>query len=192
MLTYADVQRIYRVEKNATALQKIPDNFYSEVKILLSNISEEYRTYIMKLLSEIQEKRRNKLLIQAMRETESPANLIPEEKELYNQIITVINDYQNKISPLSLEASKFPEKEAILDKPAPEEATEQEIKEERGDLEKIEDPPGKIKLKILKPLPEIIGPDYVKYGPFFENQEVMLPEKMAKILREKEVAEKLN
>ncbi len=183
MITYADVQAIYRLEKNSTSLQKIPDNFYSEVKSLLSQVGEEHHSYLMKLISEIQEKRKNKMLIQAMRDFEAPGNLTSAEKEVYSKITQLLQDYQGKIS---FPDDRIKEEKQVVEEKKPE--------GEKTTLEKIAtslEEENKVKVKILKPLPEIIGPDGKNYGPFFQDSEVTLPKEVAKILIERGVAKKI-
>lgn len=189
MITYADIQRIYRLEKNSSNLQVIPENFYSELKILLSQLPEEHQSYIKKLASEIYESRKRKILMQAMRKGDTLENSITSEKELYNELIRLLKDYENKqfqedIATLEEEKKETEKIVETIDK-------KQEFKEEEEESEKGASKQEMIKLKILKPLPSIVAQNSISYGPFSENMEVTLPEKIAKILLDKEVAEKI-
>jgi DNA replication initiation complex subunit (GINS family) len=199
MLTYADIQRIYRLEKNSTSLQNIPDSFYPEVKLLISKIDEEHRSYIKKITRELYTKRKQKILLHAIRDEEAPGNLTREEKQLYSGILNLLENYEHKIFsdeilPRVMEEKKIEE----IKETQKEEQKESEIeskeeinKEVREEHKEIEEETNTIKLKILEALPAIVGFDSISYGPFSENQEVNLPKEIAKILIEKGVAERL-
>lgn len=213
MLTYADIQRIYRLEKNSTSLQNIPDNFYAEIKLLLSKIDEEHHSYIKKITEELYEKRKQKILLQAMRGDEEPPNLTREEKRLYSEIMNLLENYEHivvssegvpprvegeeKVVEIQEEQQKESEiegKKEVKERREEEQKENEirdktEIKEAREEQQK--EIPDTIKLKILETLPAIVGFNSTSYGPFQENQEVTLPEEIAKILIEKGVAERV-
>ena len=194
MLTYADVQRIYRLEKNSTLLERIPDNFYAEVKVLLSQIGDEHKSYIKKLVNDIHEKRKQKIMFQAIRGGEIPSNVTPDEKKLYLEVINRIESYEKGI--FSIDTSVGLDYE--IDKKQGEVAkeTQQVIQETEVTLDDDEEDENRvneeenreIKLRILNSFPAIAGYNSLSYGPFEENQEVSLPRNIAKILVEKEVA----
>jgi len=93
-LNYNDVQGIYRNEKNAPALQHVGENFYRELQEFLSQLEEEHREYMGKLVDEVIDRRRNKVLMQAMRTADSPPlNATPEEVKLYGETVRVLERY---------------------------------------------------------------------------------------------------
>ncbi|RLI88316.1 MAG: hypothetical protein DRO62_03835 [Candidatus Altiarchaeales archaeon] len=165
-LSYSDLQSIYRLEKGSSSLHKVPEDFYSELSNLISRLDEEYRDSALGLAEEIYALRRGKILRLASRTGEStpPMNMTPIEREMYGEILDILSKYGNKI--LNLEG--IPEKE---------------------EEEELDD--GKINVRIISPLPAIIGSDMAHYGPFKENEEVRLPKDTAKILIEQGVAEKI-
>ena len=168
-LNYNDVQGIYRNEKNAPALQHVSDNFYRELQEFLSQLEEEHREYMGKLVDEIIDRRRNKVLMQAMRTADSPPlNATPEEVKLYGEVVRVLARYTEGRGQ------------------AREEGT---VEEERVEVK--EQVSGMVKIRILKPIPAIIGVDSKHYGPFEEGQEIEIPRETANILLGKGIAEEV-
>jgi len=165
-LNYSDLQSIYRSEKRLPSLQKVPEDFYSDLSKLISKLDEEYRDSALKLAGEIYALRRGKILRLASRTGEStpPTNMTSIEEEMYKEILAILSKYGDKI--LNLEG--VPEK---------------------GKEEEPDD--GKIRVRIIKPLPAIIGSDMAHYGPFKENEEVRLPKDTARILIEQGMAEEI-
>ena len=168
-LNYNDVQGIYRNEKNAPALQHVGENFYRELQEFLSQLEEEHREYMGKLVDEIMERRRNKVLMQAMRTADSPPlNATPEEVKLYGETVRVLERYREGLGQVHAEETVEPEKE-----------------------EPVEHEGGMANIRIIKPIPAIMGVDSKQYGPFEEGQEVEIPRETAEILLGKEIAEEV-
>ncbi|MFH1125739.1 MAG: hypothetical protein V1703_01320 [Candidatus Altiarchaeota archaeon] len=163
-ITYADIQRLYRTEGNSPVLEEIPDNFYEQVPILLSKVEPEHRQHIVKFASEIYAKRRNKIMLHALRvcnRDNPPARATNSEKALYYDAIDLIERHSNSI--LFNNLGKRHE--------------EPDRHEER-----------KVKVRILKPMPSIVGSDMKSYGPFKEDDIFELPESSATVLIKKEFA----
>jgi DNA replication initiation complex subunit (GINS family) len=70
MITFADIQKIYRNEKASVELQKLDDNFYKGSLELLIKIDEVNKVFVAKMFSEIFERRRNKIIFSLLRTTE--------------------------------------------------------------------------------------------------------------------------
>jgi DNA replication initiation complex subunit (GINS family) len=166
-LNYSDLQSIYRFEKKSASLQKVPEDLYSELSSLISKLDDEYRNSALKIADEICSMRRGKILRLASRTGESapPANMTPVEKGMYREILDILSRYEKR----TLNPEKPPE---------------------MGDAKKEPDD-GKITVRIVKPMPAIVGSDMAHYGPFKENDEVRLPEDIARILIEKGMAEEI-
>ncbi len=168
-LNYNDVQGIYRNEKNAPALQHVDENFYQELQEFLSQLEEEDRSYMSKLVDEVIDRRRNKVLMQAMRTADSPPlNATPAEVKLYGEVVRVLARYRKSLGQVQVEETVEPEKE-----------------------EPVEYEGGMAKIRIIKPIPAIMGVDSKQYGPFEEGQEVEIPRETADILLGKEIAEEV-
>jgi len=171
MLSFADVQSIYRNEKNSPSLQIIPPDFYAQVVSLSESLEEEHKGHILKLLEEIVIRRRNKIVLHALRasdKSDPPSNINPSEVTFFNQASKLMVEY----------------KKTILDvKPAVtiEENHEEEAVDVGGEM---------VRLRFLKPIPEIVGADSKMYGPFKEDDVGEIPADNAEILLKNGVAEK--
>jgi DNA replication initiation complex subunit (GINS family) len=164
MISYADVQSVYRSEKAGTELQKIDDCFYPDSFNLLEKIAEEHREYIKKLVEEIFERRRNKIVLAALRSGQKePANMVPAEKTFYARIIKDINEYRSILS-------------------GPDKTNGENASAANTAIKKT-------KVRFLTQFPSIIGPDMVHYGPFKEGDTADIPADNAIVLIEHDAAE---
>lgn len=164
MITYADVQRIYRTEGNTPTLGEIPEDFYNQIPELLSKVELEHKHHIIKFVGEIYTKRRNKIILHALRicdKDNPPSNITPSEKELYLDAVELIQKHSSSI---------------LLNN----------LKKKHEEPEKREE--NKMKVRILKPMPSIMGSDLKSYGPFKEDDVLELPESNALILIKHELA----
>jgi len=181
MLTYWDIKNIYHTEKKTSSLSKLNDNFYSEARELLAQVEDAHREHLSKLLSEIYEKRKEKLMINAA-SGNKPDNLIPDENELYHEILIKLENFRNKVLSGKGKAGTR--------------ESEEEKDETLGVLEPAGEKPKatneapdheKIRLRIIQNMPAIIGSDLVHYE-LKENDEVEMPKTDAKILIKNRIA----
>ncbi len=171
-LNYNEVQSIYRNEKNTPALQHVDENFYLELREFLLHLGEEHRDYIGELVDEIITRRRNKVLMQAMRTSDNPPlNATPEEVALFSRMVKVLAEYKMELGLVGGGA---------------EQNKEESIKQGREKAGKQDDE--KIKIRIIHFLPAIIGVDSKHYGPFKRGEVVEIPRGTAEILISKEIA----
>jgi len=177
-LNYNEVQGLYRNEKNTPALQHVGENFYLDLREFLSQLEEEHKDYIGKLVEEIVDRRMNKVLMQAMRTSDTPPlNATPEEMTLYQGIVKVLAGYKKGLAHAQVEEA------------AEEQDKEETIEQEEKDATERDD--GKIKIRIIQPLPAIIGVDSKHYGPFEDGEEVEIPRETAEILISEKIAEEV-
>lgn len=163
MISYADVEKSYRQERTSPLLQKIPAGFYTEARELSQSPQVgDYKDTILEYLRKIYEQRSNKIIHYAGRagkDAKPPENIIPDEMQLYNDIMKAVEG--NRTS--------------IFEKPV-------EIL-----AEEVKTPTLKVRMK--QPLPAIVGSDMREYGPFKVDDVVELPQESAKMLIERNVAE---
>jgi DNA replication initiation complex subunit (GINS family) len=168
MITYADLQRIYRAEKGNSGLEKVDDGFYADSQELLSKLGDEHIDYVKKLAAEIFERRRNKMVVHALRSPEKEiVNMTPLEKEFYSEVVFALQRYRDE----AFSGSKVPTGWG----------------EVRGNKVGAD----KLRIRFLSALPSIIGTDMVHYGPFKEGDVVDIPAANARILIEQDVAEEI-
>ncbi|MBN2250575.1 MAG: hypothetical protein JW724_00690 [Candidatus Altiarchaeota archaeon] len=169
MVTYADVQSLCRREKASIGLQKMDDGFYREVCELLASVGDEHKGHIEKLSGEIFERRRNKIVVCALRPTgKEPENMVFVERSFYTSLVRTLSEYGKKVfAPCDEEIAK--------EAPAGRDGI---------DVEKVE-------VRFINSIPSIIGVDMVHYGPFKEGDTARLPVGNAKVLVEQDVAEEV-
>lgn len=179
MITYADIEEIYSQEKNrknANALQKINEKFYSDFASIYAS-SGEHREYIEKLGECIYAERMQKILIHAIRANlgniKEPINMTKEEREIYDKILGIIKTYKDEI---------------LFGK---EKINNNYNKQDNKEDDKTNEKEGKqlFKVKFLNSCPGIVGDNLQRFGPFNDGDVVLIPEPLAKIMVNKGLVE---
>ncbi len=165
MINYAELERIYRLEKNSPGLQPIHEGFFQDaLKLAGSPEALEHGEHMQELINEIYDRRLSKLVLHAARTYENPSN--PDntnrrEADLYYKLISLLTSNR---------------KEQLLSKPIvdkPDDSSTVSMK----------------KIRLLQGIPVIMGVDENEYGPFISDDVVELPLENASILIEKGIAE---
>jgi len=197
IITYEALYEIFRREKYQAELQKLDPTFFTEITKYISEKEEILSSQkqkdsifasaeiqktkkqienIRKILKELYEKRETKILQLALvssrtsPDAKSLPALLPEEKQLYEQLINHLNHYRESILHAVLEA-KMP------------------IMEKTKDI-KIDEEPTKL-IRILHPIPRFLGTDLKTYGPFEEEELIALPKAIADVIVDKKRAEEV-
>ncbi|MFH1721670.1 MAG: hypothetical protein ABH950_03585 [Candidatus Altiarchaeota archaeon] len=168
MIGYEELKNIYRLEKESPSLQKIPVDFYVQVKDTLCSVEDKHKENITDLFQEIYSRRLGKILRAALRNIDGgkpPENVVEVEKKLYTQLTEVLASHQRDIT----------ETVSGVCPPLPEPEKEIEL----------------VKVKLLKATPQFVGIDMAEYGPYAEDDTAELPAENAKIFIEQQVAEEV-
>ena len=164
MISYADVEKAYRLERVNPTLQKLPEGFYEEARLLADSPGVgEYRDIIREYIGKIHYHRSNKVIHYAGRaqtDSKPPDNIMREEMRLYKVIIDAVAE--NKALVL-------------------------ERKLERPEATKA---PETVKVKLKQALQAFTGPDMREYGPYREDDVVEMPKDIAALLVDGKAAEK--
>ncbi|MBI4154630.1 hypothetical protein HY498_00920 [Candidatus Woesearchaeota archaeon] len=196
LITFEYLYDVLRKEKYAKELQKLDDNFLSNLKkyitektkILLSqteknsifSAAETIKTRkqldnVQKLIKELFERRESKILHLAFVASKVEgkhhlaSNLVKEEEILFKDIIQKLNEFRNlTIIPL-------------LDLETIEDSKPKDIKIDIKAETKT--------IKVLEPIPQFIGEDMQVYGPFNQKEKAVLPVEIAELLIERKIAE---
>jgi DNA replication initiation complex subunit (GINS family) len=164
MISYADLERAYRLERVNPTLQKIPESLYDDARRLADNPDAgDYRDIIKEYIGKLHYHRCNKIIHYAGRaspDTKPPDNILPLELALYRRIFEAVADNKAQILQAKLEE--------------PPQIARQET----------------VKVRLKSALPAIAGADSREYGPFREDEVVELPMDIASILLERKAAEK--
>lgn len=198
-ITYESLYEILRKEKSQEELQKLDQNFFMHVAEYIQTKkqileSQENKDSIFasaeiqktrkqlenseKIIKELYERRENKIIQMALfsSRTDSKAdqeNMLKEELDLYNLIISNLSDYRNTIVH-SILMGKLP----VIEKPK---------------LIKTEDEQ-KVTSKLIRfttSVPKFVGDDLNIYGPYEEHDVANLPEKVSELLIQRNRAEKI-
>jgi hypothetical protein len=169
-LSYEELRKVQARERASPVLQKLPEGFYKAVRKLIESKDEglkksfslteakEYES-ILKVVEDIHEKRKQKIVLRAMKPgSQGEVALADEEKELFERIHKVIAEESDGFSKIIGGGGKV-EEESIK------------------------------RIKILKNLPKFVGADLKVYGPFTEGESIELPDKEAQLLVRRGIAE---
>lgn len=95
--TYNEVWQVWQKEKQSTKLQQVPKSFYSDIFKHIDDLpteSEAGRTSkenLKRLLNNIYERRKQKLLIYLAYNQTPPQPLPPEEERLYSRLGSIVS-----------------------------------------------------------------------------------------------------
>ncbi len=177
-LDYSGLQSIYRSEKNSASLSSIPSDFYAQLTALIAKLEKEHTEPALKLAEDILNMRLTKILRLVSRsgDIQLPENITDLEKRTYGRIADTIKEHKSEI--LKIEPKK-------------EETTCSVCEPEVAEETSASDEDGKTLLRILEPIPAIVGSDMCHYGPFKENDEPRIPSDTAEVLVRRGIAVEL-
>lgn len=182
-LSYDEIRRIYRLEKNTSKLVELPEDFYN---LLNDFVQEQKENYIQnlkdfsieeardfanlkKMVEEIFVLRERKILNAALiasRSGESQSmQLATPEKKVFDAVLLVLEKQHT----------------VLVDMFSSHGSGKKDSKSSRA----LDD----TQVKILSEVPAFIGTDMKEYGPFSQNQRVSLPNKVAKLFFDRKLGE---
>ncbi len=201
-ITYETLFEVLRREKNQEDLQKLDQNFFSELKAYilektsalnekprLDKFAEGYENEqnavrnqllnIKKIARDVFERRKRKLIDMAINKAKAGINIIdtsallPEEKTFFEEQIKLISGFRNDVLEATLGNHKSPENSP--------DSAENKAKELNRDNEEADNEELK-KVHILEEIPKFVGVDLEIYGPFNADDEVELRPEIAEML----------
>jgi len=202
IITYETLYELLRREKLKPELQKLDESFFKDIinylqekKAILESQESKESVFtkieaektkrqivnILKIITELYEKRENKILQLALINSRTKAeNKIPEmlkeEKELYKSILNDLSKFRKDIL------------HNILETKEPEISKSEKPKE----IKRPQKPENSTKLiRFLNELPKFVGTDLKVYGPFDKEDVAHLPKEIANLLIKKEKAEEI-
>ncbi|MFH0954666.1 MAG: hypothetical protein V1777_01010 [Candidatus Micrarchaeota archaeon] len=183
-LSYDEIRRIYRLEKNTSKLVELPEEFYNLLNDFVQEQKEKYiknlkdfsieeaRDFanLKKMIEEIFVLRERKILNAALiasRSGDNPAlQLATPEKKVFDSVVSMLEKQHGLLTDMFCASGGSSKKES---------------KSGRS-LETVA-------VKILTEVPAFIGTDMNEYGPFSQNQQVELPFKVAKLFFDRKLGE---
>lgn len=195
-ITYETLYDLLRCEESKLEIQKLDENFFDDLVEYLNtkhsimeqkknkknifsesdNIEIQFRN-IKKIIKKLYEKRTQKIMQNALISSRSNLGLdhsalLPEEKEMFFELIEVLNKYRECILSNVCQGQK-----PKLKKPK--------------DLKRKTEIEKEIEVNILDNIPDFVGVDLNIYGPFKINQKIKLPEKVARQLIDNKQADEV-
>ena len=194
-ITYESLYDVLRKEKTRAELQKLDSNFFKKVSVYIkekNSILESHQKKssifaekeientkkqienTKKMLKELYNKRELKVLKLALSSSrinskQDISSMLPEEKQLYDNIIKCLNESREDILNNLLNKNDS-------------ELEPKTIKTGEKDLKLV---------RFLNAVPKFVGNDLKVYGPFEQEDVANLPSKIAKLLIEKNKAEEI-
>ncbi len=179
---YEELYKIWKNELEKVTLEELPRDFYARVADYLKKLKEETRMMdkkairarllhieecnIKRMLREIIQVRRNKIVRNIIAEREIPSSLLSvDEQNVFQKFLQFSENFQ--------------------------EFTEQFLKGHKLTITR-ERASKKILLRFLKDVPAIVGQDMKIYGPFKAEDVASVPVENAKILIRQGLAEEIN
>jgi len=195
IITYETLFELLRRERQRQELQELSPEFFKNVlsylnekqKILDSQknkdsiFSRETEKTIKqlqntkKIIRDLYERREHKIIELALSNSrlkeKVEANMLSEEKQLYTNILEILNQYRKSIL-FSLLSNKLPE---ITEIPKKKESPKEAIK----------------LIRFTKAVPKFLAPDLKTYGPFEEEDILNIDSQVAKVLIQKKRAKEI-
>lgn len=194
IITYETIYGILRQEKYNSEIQILSKTFFKDIinylkeKESLLKSQKEKGTFpkeveknkkqienIKKILKELYERRENKIIQLALLSSRSDkkddlSNLLPEEKQLFNEFKNTFIQYKNSIL------------NQVLSKKIPD-IKPKDIKIEKPNSTKL--------VRFIHTVPKFIGTDLNIYGPFESENLASLPLKVADVLIKRKRAQEI-
>lgn len=172
-IDYDELRRIHRLEKNTSKLVEVDDDFIDSIEKFVEEEKKNYLTALKDFSSN------------STREFTNMKRIVEEiflmrKKKILNKALIASHTSDANLENLAKEEKEFFKKLLKII----EEYNYHYInlfgkKESKNSLNKV---------KILKDVPTFVGTDMKEYGPFKEGDEVLLPEKVAKLFITRKIA----
>jgi len=200
-ITYERLRRIQQKERASGMLVELPKSFYSSASSHIQDLRKQIRQEFkmekakeyentVKILRDIIGIRTQKILLRAMRAAssdETPGGITPEERDFFERVKTDVKNNQTVFEKL-INPPESPSV-ATCEIPVPKSV----ITPEASESEKVETGPSiasGLRVKFVKEIPQFVGADMNKYGPFKQGEVACLPSDVADLLFKRSIAER--
>ena len=172
-LSYEEIRRIHRLEKNTSQLVQVEPGFYNELHAFLGAEKQAYLkslknfsvsnsrdfTNLKKMVEEIfsirEKKILNKALVAARTNESNEEHLAQQETKMFRKSIEMLKEYRKMLEEMFGNDESKPESSKDLNN---------------------------LSVRILSDIPAFIGSDMKEYGPFSKDAVVELPFHIGKLL----------
>jgi len=178
-VSYDEIRRIYRLEKNNSRLAEVDDDFFDLLAEFTKQQKEAYLkslktlstakardfTNLKKMIEEIFSMREKKLMNMALVSSRTgdtiEEKMSTQEKKTFKELLLVLNRHKLFLEEIF--------------------SVEQETTARNQGLERV---------SILENVPSFVGADMKEYGPFEKGSTVEIPEKISMLLVSRKLAQK--
>lgn len=202
VITYEIFSRVERNEKKNPRLEELPEDFYPiSLEWLRKKRKVDRQEYenAKRLIKKIFERRERKIIIMAMHAARGEVltkNLLPEEKEVFDEIVRVLKRFNRGLKEKIDESGRHkPGETHRADTPGKSRASE------KAEGPKMPTKPEGTKtqstwsdyplVRSLEDIPRFIGTDEKPYGPVKRGDIINLPKKIVDFLEDKKKVEKI-
>ena len=179
-LSYDEIRRIHRLEKNSSRLVEVEQEFYNDLHLFLLQEKSEYldslrdfsstksrdlsnlRQMVEEIFSLREKKLLNRALVASRTKDVDETHLAVQEKELLSSMLSLLKSHGTLLDSLFSDSSS--------------------IGQSGKDLNTLS-------VQILSQIPAFVGADMKEYGPFEKGAVVSLPLKIAKLLSARKLVE---
>ncbi len=179
-LTYDEIRRIHRLEKNSSKLVEVEQEFYNDLHSFLSGEKKDYLdslkdlsstkardfSNLKKMVEEVFAIREKKLLNRALVASRTKecddSHMAAQEKKAFREMISLLEKHQRLLEEIFSGGPDGGHSGKDLNT---------------------------LSVEILSDIPEFVGSDMKEYGPFNKGNVVALPLKIAKLLSSRKLAE---
>jgi DNA replication factor GINS len=180
MISYDDVRRIHRLEKNSSRLVDVNQEFYSDLQDFVQDEKKKYlsksndsgpvdsRDFVnlKKMVEEIFSMREKKIMNAALvaSHTGEPLEegMTLQERKLFKQVFELLRSHKALLNAIFCGVEKSKGCDTDLNN---------------------------LSVEILSDIPAFVGTDMKEYGPFKKGAVVVLPAKIAKVLLQSNLVE---
>ncbi len=179
-LSYDEVRRIHRLEKNQSKLVEVDQEFYSELREFIGVEKKEYLdslkdlsstkardfTNLKKMVEEIFAVREKKIMGKALVASRTgdagEEHMATQEKKLFRELLSLLERHGKLLSGVFSDDGKGGDSGKDLNT---------------------------VSVEVLSEIPAFVGSDMKEYGPFSKGETAKLPVKIAKLLGAKKLVE---
>ncbi len=223
-ITFETFRKFQRKEKKNEKLQELPGDFFKTCVEWINRKQKKFEETsnstllreienVKNIVSDIFERRRKKILLLALHSVRSKKiskNLLPEEKEFFEKIVSNLRDLEKNLLEKVLKGETPEDKEkeeATKKEPCDDDEEEkgEEKEQEKKVVEKnvssspigkdsqnkkleVSSPESQKLIEITNDVDKFVATDENEYGPLEEGDVVTLPKEVARLLVEKDKA----
>lgn len=191
-LSYDQLREVQKRERSTAMLSEVPEDFYSSAGVFVAKLKSEVssgfsiekaREYenALKVVRDIYQVREQKILVRSIRAARGSNNvtgLATLEMKMFSRAMNAVSDSEKEFESLlggNAPVKLSPASEAAYAAPP------EPPKEENGGAGK--------RIRILAPIPQFVGGDGGKHGPFKPGETVFLPDREASLLLKRKLAD---